>query len=144
MLQVLINLNISSLTKLVTLEVVGPWVADIGQILVLATAGDDAKDLSSPCIVILITVGLRGHRGRWKDFPNGVVKKGQLEAFQTILRYPYRRFTPVRSILSRALRALMYDGIAHKPVIINEIGNLTGDNNDWLELRNVSDGEVNL
>ena len=34
--------------------------------------------------------------------------------------------------------------IPYSPVIINEIGNNTGDANDWIELRNVSDAEVNL
>ena len=34
--------------------------------------------------------------------------------------------------------------IPYSPIIINEIGNNTGDANDWIELRNVSDAEVNL
>ena len=34
--------------------------------------------------------------------------------------------------------------IPYSPIIINEIGNNTGDVNDWIELRNVSDAEVNL
>ena len=34
--------------------------------------------------------------------------------------------------------------IPYSPVIINEIGNNTGDANDWIELRNVSEAEVNL
>ena len=36
------------------------------------------------------------------------------------------------------------DSIAHKPILINEIGNNTNDAYDWIELKNVSDGEVNL
>ena len=34
--------------------------------------------------------------------------------------------------------------IPYSPVIINEIGNNTGTANDWIELKNVSDAEVNL
>ncbi len=34
--------------------------------------------------------------------------------------------------------------IPYSPVIINEIGNFTDNENDWIELRNVSTGEVNL
>ncbi len=34
--------------------------------------------------------------------------------------------------------------IPYSPVVLNELGNNTGDANDWIELRNVSDAEVNL
>ena len=34
--------------------------------------------------------------------------------------------------------------IPYSPIIINEIGNNTDNANDWIELRNVSDAEVNL
>ena len=45
--------------------------------------------------------------------------------------------------VTQITRATQTD-IPYSPVIINEIGNNTGDANDWIELRNVSDAEVNL
>ena len=45
--------------------------------------------------------------------------------------------------VTQITRATQTD-IPYSPVIINEIGNNTGDANDWIELRNVSDDEVNL
>ena len=45
--------------------------------------------------------------------------------------------------VTQITRATQTD-IPYSPVVINEIGNNTGDANDWIELRNVSDAEVNL
>ena len=45
--------------------------------------------------------------------------------------------------VTQITRATQTD-IPYSPIIINEIGNNTGDANDWIELRNVSDAEVNL
>ena len=39
---------------------------------------------------------------------------------------------------------LTASGVAGTPLIINEIGNDTGSENDWVELRNVTDAEVSL
>ena len=120
-------------------EVVGPWVVDIGQSGSTAT-GDNAKDLVSMYRNINYS-RVEGTDDRWKDFPNGTVKgswKASKKAYATrLIGSP-----GAKHFVGLSVSAV--DGIAYSPIIINEIGNNSGDDYDWLELRNVSDGEVNL
>ena len=78
-----------------------------------------------------------------KDFPNGNAKgswKASTRAQTTngIYESKGRQHYPAGFAVREA------SPVAGKPFIINEIGNDTGSDNDWVELQNVSDSEQSL
>ncbi len=79
-----------------------------------------------------------------KDVNNGTLSSSWEASTTPVLNIASNRIaTPgakPATQITQAQRTL----IPYSPVIINEIGNFTDNENDWIELRNVSTGEVNL
>ena len=79
-----------------------------------------------------------------KDVPNGTFEGSWEASTAPALDIGANRIaTPGSAHVTQITRADQ-TSIPYSPVIINEIGNNTGDVNDWIELRNVSDSEANL
>ena len=129
-------------------EVVGPWTVDIGQSG--STADTGGKDLISMYRNIDYTkvekVKTDGsadpsREEQLKGIPNGTVKDSW-KASTT----PYGQHlvgTPGGEHFV-GFKSADVDSVTHKPIYINEIGNNSGDKHDWLELKNVSDKQVEL
>ena len=130
-------------------EVVGPWKVDIGQSGSTADA-DDAKDLISMYRNIDYKKvekadhdadATKNRTAQLKDFPNGT-SKGSWKA--STKAYGKRLIGTPGSKHFVGLTTSAVDSIAHKPILINEIGNNATDAYDWIELKNVSDKEQNV
>ena len=121
-------------------EVVGPWVVDIGQSGSTSNAAD-AKDLISMYRNIDYDKVEGTDAKRLDGIPEGT-RKGSWKA--STKAYGTRLIGTPGEKHFVGFTASTVDSIAHKPILINEIGNNTNDNYDWIELKNVSDDEVNL
>lgn len=79
-----------------------------------------------------------------KDVKDGTLKDSWAASTTPALNLGvYRVGTPGEEHTTQVTQADK-TSIPYSPVIINEIGNNSGDENDWIELRNVSTDEVNL
>ena len=122
------------------IDVVGPWVVDIGQSGSTANA-DDAKDLISMYRNIDYDKVEGTDAKRLDGIPEGT-RKGSWKASTKLYGKRLRGTPGAKHFVGFTASAV--DSIAHKPILINEMGNNTNDAYDWIELKNVSDDEVNL
>ena len=133
----------------------GKWAVpgQSGRSLEVAATGETAGIVAVPLISMRRDLGLDAN-GKFKAGVNSDgaltdVNDGTLEGSWKVSTAPAldlganRIGSPGSAHTTQITRADQTP-IPYSPIIINEIGNNTGDVNDWIELRNVSDAEVNL
>ena len=85
------------------------------------------------------TDAAENRKAQLKDFPDGKKKDSWKES--TKYSVVNIKSTPnAKHVVS--VKVLTPTAVPYSPVIINEIGNLTGDANDWIELRAVADANL--
>ena len=133
----------------------GKWAVpgQSGRSLEVAATGETAGLAAVPLISMRRDLGLDAN-GKFKAGVNSDgaltdVNDGTLEGSWKVSTAPAldlganRIGSPGSAHVTQITRADQ-TSIPYSPIIINEIGNNTDDVNDWIELRNVSDAEVNL
>ena len=125
------------------IDVVGPWVVDIGQSgsTYPSITDDDPKDLISMYRNIDYDTVEGTAANRLDGIPEGTRKRSWKAS--TKLYGKRLRGTPGAKHFV-GLKLSPVDTIPHTPILITEIGNHANDAYDWIELTNVSDGEVNV
>ena len=139
-------------------NVVGGWVITDapGQSGSIPTAGDPANTPSVNLISMSRNIdydkvektdhnadATKNREAQLKDFPDGN-KLDKWTASNAADTYGVNRIGSPGSKPFKAFKPLTPSTVDRAQVIINEIGNHSDDKYDWLELRNVSSGEVNL
>ena len=127
------------------------WIADIGQSGNATGTSDLTKIVSMYRDIDYAKVtkthdannATENRKKQLDGFPSGN-DKGKWKASTRRSTYNRWVYDSKRDKHFKGTKVLTASSVAGKPFIINEIGNDTGSDNDWVELRNLEDSEQTL